>query len=273
MEQSLKFLYHRIKKTNITKEQAESKVCQEILISKIGNDSFLVSKVAFKGGLIIDSLSRNRRGYTKDIDFDLIKYPLSYDALCDFFSRLSKCQPYQNIIISIDSISELRHKGYQGKRLELLFSDKESIYKLKVDIGVYLPLVRKNKTYEYEVAFGYKSKIFINPIERMITEKISTFIKFGKDNTRDKDFYDLYFLLSSFKYDEKIVNKMLETLLIKKEKYITSFSAALSKMETLLFDKKYYAFLEKSERNWMAIEPSVARNEILSQLRRIVEAK
>ena len=47
----------------------------------------------------------------------------------------------------------------------------------------------------------------------------------------------------------------------------------ISKMETLLFDKKYYAFLEKSERNWMAIEPSVARNEILSQLRRIVEAK
>ena len=81
MKQSLHFLYTRIKKSNITKEQAESKVCQEILISKIAADTFLKKKVAFKGGIIIDAIANQKRGYTKDIDFDLIKYPLSKDSL------------------------------------------------------------------------------------------------------------------------------------------------------------------------------------------------
>ena len=75
--QKLKFLYTRIKSSDLTKEQAESKVCQEILISLIGNNKEISKRVAFKGGVVIDKLAKGKRGYTKDIDFDFIKYPLS----------------------------------------------------------------------------------------------------------------------------------------------------------------------------------------------------
>ena len=56
--QKLKFLYTRIKSPNLTKEQAESKVCQEILISLIGNNKEISKRVAFKGGVIIDNLAK-----------------------------------------------------------------------------------------------------------------------------------------------------------------------------------------------------------------------
>ena len=70
-ELTLKFLYSRLKSKELSKEQTESKVCQEIFISKIGNNKDLSKKVAFKGGLIIDSLSHGQRGFTKDIDLIL----------------------------------------------------------------------------------------------------------------------------------------------------------------------------------------------------------
>lgn len=79
--QTLKFLYSGLKRKELSKEQIESKVCQEIFISKIGNNERFSKKIAFKGGLIIDSLSHGQRGYTKDIDFDFVKYPLLDEGL------------------------------------------------------------------------------------------------------------------------------------------------------------------------------------------------
>ncbi len=114
MKNTLSFLYQRIKKAELTKEQAESKVCQEIFISKLGNDKQLSSKVAFKGGIILDSLSKGQRGFTKDIDIDFIKYPLSEDGIFVFINQISQNEPYSNIVITVKNIDDLRHKNYLG---------------------------------------------------------------------------------------------------------------------------------------------------------------
>ena len=94
---SLKFLYSRIRKPTLTKQQTQSRVCQEIFVAKVGNSETLSSKIVFKGGLIIDALSNGQRGYTKDIDFDLIKYPLSSNALFSFVEEINKSPIFDNI--------------------------------------------------------------------------------------------------------------------------------------------------------------------------------
>ena len=250
-EQTLKFLYTRLKKPELTKEQAQSKVCQEILISKIGNNPNLVKKVAFKGGIIIDSLSHGKRGFTKDIDFDLINYPLSNEGLNDFINQLNEVDSFEEIKIIIKEIQELRHKNYQGKRLLLLFKDKENAFELTTDIGVSRPSFKKETIYEYKIAFGNETSLFIDPIERMIAEKLSTFAIYGTDNTREKDLFDAYFLIKTFAFEKEIVKKILENNLIKRKAFFKDFIHIIDSINKTINDSLYKKVLENSKRNWI----------------------
>lgn len=249
-EQSLKFLYSRIKKPEYTKEQAESKVCQEIFIMKLGSSKLMSKKVAFKGGLIIDSLARGERGYTKDIDFDFIKFPLSNEGLESFINDLNQVDVYKNVTIKIEREEELRHKNYKGKRLTLSFSDDTNIFNLMVDVGIYLPIIKKNIFHNYEIAFGGTTKILVNPIERMLAEKLSTFAIYGTDNTRFKDLFDAYYIVNNFKFDKTLVRKMLNIMLVSKSHYFKKIDYAINEIKQALNDKKFIGELSKSNRNW-----------------------
>ena len=249
--QKLKFLYTRIKSPDLTKEQAESKVCQEILISLIGNNKEISKRVAFKGGVVIDKLAKGKRGYTKDIDFDFIKYPLSDEGINDFFIQLNESNLYPNIKLNPISINDLRHKNYLGKRVLIRFYDGESSFFLTVDIGVYIPLFKKNLSLEYELKFGNKTSILINPIERIIAEKISTFAIYGLDNTRTKDLFDAYYLIHSFDFDSECVTKMLTQILVLKGHYYKTFEQATQSIVSTLDNSTYKKELIKSDKNWI----------------------
>lgn len=247
---TLSFLFTRVKKQELTKEEAERKVCQEIFIAKIGSDKDLLRRVSFKGGLILDQLAKGERGYTKDIDFDFVKYPLSEDGLNAFFERLSPLPPYEDVKLSVDSIDDLRHKNYFGKRVTLSFSDGKITFNLNVDVGVHLPLVKGNKPFNYEIAFGGVSRLQVNPVERMIAEKLSTLSIYGTDNTRDKDVFDAYWLITRIKHDKDLVKKMLELLLVKRTHFFHNLDLAINEAAETLRDKKYFENLGKSRRNW-----------------------
>ena len=267
MEYSLKFLYSRIKDGKLSEEEIQSKVCQEILVSKIASDSFLNQKVSFKGGLIIDAISQGKRGYTKDIDFDLIKYPLSNDGLSHFFSRLNSVTVYNNIEISVLETKELRHKNYQGKRVVLCFKDKESKYRLTVDIGIYSPLIKRNNKFEYNIAFGGTRKININPVERMIAEKISTFAIYLTDNTRIKDLYDAYYLISNINHDKEVTMEMLQIILVKRNHFYKTFDLAKKAVAQTLTNKDYVFLIEKEKRNWTGVDTSTLIKVIIDYLK------
>ena len=251
--ETLKFLFSRIKKPGLTKEEAERKTCQEIFIAKIGSDKELLRRISFKGGLILNQLAKGKRGYTKDIDFDLVKYPLSKEGLEDFVAHLSPLAPYENISISISSIEELRHKNYFGKRVTLSFSDGQDAFPLTVDVGVHLPLLIGNKSLDYEIAFGGISRLFINPVERMIAEKLSTFAIYGTDNTRDKDLFDAYWLITNIRHKKTVVMRMFNELLIRKKRYFKTLKQALLEVANSLSDKQYVARLKTSKKNWTGI--------------------
>ena len=267
--ESLQFLYTRIKKPSLTKEEAERKVCQEVFIAKIGSDEELLRRVSFKGGLILDQLAKGKRGYTKDIDFDLVKYPLSAEGLQKFFARLSPLPPYENIAIRMDSIEDLRHKNYMGKRVIISFSDECDTFLMTIDVGVYLPLLRKNKPLDYEIAFGGIARLSVNPVERMIAEKLSTFAIYGTDNTRDKDLFDAYWMISRIQHNEVLVRNMLESLLVKKTHFFKNLDLGLQEAIATLGNKDYSALLRKSRRNWTGDNVEKVIGIVLSYLEKL----
>ncbi|MBQ7244427.1 MAG: nucleotidyl transferase AbiEii/AbiGii toxin family protein [Bacilli bacterium] len=269
MNDSLKFLFARLKKPTLTREETERKVCQEVFIAKIGSDKELSRMVSFKGGLILDQLAKGKRGYTKDIDFDLIKYPLSEQGLKDFFGMLSPLPPYENISINVSNVEDLRHKNYIGKRVTLSFSDDESVFLLTVDVGVHLPLLKGNKALDYEIAFGGSSRLFVNPVERMIAEKLSTFAIYGTDNTRDKDLFDAYWLITNIRHDRVSVKRTLEELLVRRSHFFKTMELAKAEATDALTDKRYSQMLKSSRKNWTGKEPNEVILAVIEYLREL----
>ena len=257
---SLKFLLSRLKKPELSKEEAERKVCQEIFIAKIGSNSYSIRRISFKGGLILDQLAKGKRGHTKDIDFDLVKYPLSDEGLKNFFDRVSPLPPYENISIKVSKIEELRHKNYAGKRVALSFSDGKDTFTLTVDVGVHRPLLKGDKLMNYEIAFGGVSRLCVNPVERMIAEKLSTFAIYGTD------LFDAYWLIINIQHDQVIVKRMLEELLIRRTHFFKTFERAKDEIIDTLVDKNYASKLESSRKNWTGHNPKDAISVVISYL-------
>ena len=69
-------------------ENAEAKVCQDIILKAIANSS-LKDNVTIKGGIVMRSISHNIRRATQDIDIDFIRYSLGDDSIIKFINKLN----------------------------------------------------------------------------------------------------------------------------------------------------------------------------------------
>lgn len=93
-------------KDGYTKENAISKVCQDIISKEISESPYF-KNITIKGGVVIHSISKNKRRATRDVDLDFVKYSLEDES------------------ILINNIDELIIK------MKNLFSDKIFIANLK----------------------------------------------------------------------------------------------------------------------------------------------
>ena len=262
-DETLQLLCSRINDNSLTKEQKQSKVCQDIFMAKIGANERLSHKIVFKGGVIINALSFGMRGFTKDIDFDLIKYPLTENGIKSLIEQINYSEPYQNIVIRIKNIKSLNHKNYKGKRAELSFTDGKDIFSLLVDIGVFKPLIKKNVFIKYDLIFSNSITVLTNPIERIVAEKLSTFAIFGLDNTRNKDFFDASYLINAYSIDKCTVLRILSKLLVDDYHYFQNIDLALDTIKEVLENKEYELDLIKSEKNWNHINVANSTKELI----------
>ena len=100
----------------------------------------------------------------------------------------------EGIKFEIMSVSETReadyYPGYQVKLLGFLENTRVPV---KMDITTGDSILAGVEKHKHKLMFEDKSiEIPAYPTEQIIAEKLSTALSFGVDNSRAKDFYDLY---------------------------------------------------------------------------------
>jgi len=100
---------------------AEAKVCQNIILIKISKSPFY-NNVTIKGGVVMHSISNDKRCATKDLDIDFIKYSLSDKSIKEFVAKLNLLNDGITIKIFKD-IAELKQQDYHGKRVYINLID------------------------------------------------------------------------------------------------------------------------------------------------------
>ena len=243
---------------------AQSKVCQDIILKAIANSS-LSRNMTIKGGVVMRSKTGSVRRATQDLDIDFIRYSLEDESI-DLFIRKLNC--IEGLTIQREgNIEELKQQDYHGKRVHINISDDagNSIIS-KLDLGVHTHLDIEQEEYCFDVAFDENgASVLINSNEQMFTEKLKSLLRFGPISTRYKDIFDLYYL--SGNVDGIKLNKCFESFIFSDEKMREKSVADIAKRVKMVFaNKNYVRRIENSKAKWLDEDINTVAEGILMTL-------
>jgi len=251
---------------------AESKVCQDIILLKIANSRFS-KNITIKGGVVIHSISNDLRRATRDLDLDFIKYSLEDVSIKRFIEELSNMD--DGIKIEIDGfIKELHHQDYEGKRVNIEISDEyENKLKTKLDIGVHKQFDIEQDEYCFDLGIINKNaNLLINSKEQIFVEKIKSLLKLGFRSTRYKDLFDFYYLINKTELNKNKLMNCFSILVFKDETMKeTSLKDIVNRLQMTFNSNAYRNNLKNPKNNWLNITVDDAIEGVLKYIKELGE--
>ncbi len=167
------------------------RLLERISFSKY-NDNFIL-----KGGYFIASLFGLAARSTMDIDATIKAFPVTEESIKEMFLDIIEVQINDGIQFELVSITEIREKDdYQGFRLQFFANYGTMRIPIKVDITTGDSIVPQEMRYDYKLMFEDRSlHIFSYNFETLLAEKLETIISRSTENTRARDFYDVFIFL------------------------------------------------------------------------------
>ena len=253
---------------------AESKVSQDIVLSKIWNSKYK-NNITIKGGVVMYNISNNIRRATRDLDIDFIKYSLDDESIRNFIYSLNNDK--DNIKIEIvGNIASLHHQDYDGKRVLIKISDKYgNSINTKLDIGVHKLFELEQEEYYFDLSLINKEvNLLINSKEQIFVEKLKSLLKLGFISTRYKDIFDFYYLINNSKLNKDKLLKNIDILIFNDDKMReNNIDDILNRLNNTLKSKRYINHLNDPVVNWLDIPIEDAINSLLKYIEELSEEK
>ena len=174
----------------------------ERLLYRIGISEYKYNFI-LKGGLLLSAIFGDERRTTQDMDTMLKGIPLEVKTLEKIIKEIIGSDGKDGITFEIVSIKDIRLiDKYGGLKVKLIGYKEHLRVPLAIDVTVGDPITPKELNFRYKCMFddAYVNIMAFNK-ETIIAEKFETFITDNIMNTRAKDFYDLYILLTRFYND------------------------------------------------------------------------
>lgn len=184
------------KEKNISAQLVLQNYMMERFIERIALSDFQ-DQMIIKGGLLISSIVGLDSRATMDIDMTLKGKPVNEAFILDYINEISRININDEVKFDVVSITEIREMDdCFGFRVSLIAEMGTMKIPLKIDITTGDKIIPSEISYEYPLMFENRSiKIKAYNLETILSEKIETIISRGNQNTRMRDFYDVYILL------------------------------------------------------------------------------
>ncbi|MGI8544294.1 MAG: nucleotidyl transferase AbiEii/AbiGii toxin family protein [Aridibacter sp.] len=186
----------------------------ERLIARISQSKYKNSFI-LKGAMLFQIWSETNHRATRDVDFlsfgsnDVVKIKETFISICKIEI------PEDGIIFEIKNIFAGKIKAdqkYEGVRIHIPALLERTRITIRIDVGFGDAIVPEAREHELSTLLDFPSPVIRTySQETVIAEKFQALVDLGFTNSRLKDFYDLYFLITNFEYDEEILTKAIET--------------------------------------------------------------
>lgn len=177
-------------------------------------------KFVVKGGMLIAAIVGLDTRSTMDLDTTLRNLPLTEEKVMEAVENICKITLGDDVIFEVKSIAPIRKDDRYGGfcvRLDAIYDT--IVTPLSIDVSTGDVITPEAVEYEFSGIFDeeIRIKMWGYNIESVMAEKVETILSRGIFNTRPRDFYDVYILGTTQRYDKKIFLKALEATAIHRE--------------------------------------------------------
>lgn len=167
------------------------RLLERISISRY-HDSFIL-----KGGFLIAAMVGLDTRATMDMDATIKGYPVTEDTVKKMFEDICAIQIEDDVTFSLRQIGEIREgDDYTGYRVALTANYPPMAVPLKLDITTGDKITPREIEYTFRLLLEERTiSILAYNLETILAEKLETVISRGDQNTRPRDYYDIYILL------------------------------------------------------------------------------
>lgn len=180
---------------------------ERVSLSKYQNN-FII-----KGGFLISSMVGISARSTMDIDATIKRYSLNENSIKEMIDDILNVYLDDGVSFEVKNIGEIREDDeYNGYRVTLMSHYQTIKVMIKIDITTGDKITPNEIQYEHYLMFEERCiKLKAYNLVTILAEKIETIITRSEQNTRMRDFYDIYYLqtLYSDKIDPNILKKAL----------------------------------------------------------------
>lgn len=174
-------------------------------------------KFVVKGGMLIAAIVGLDTRSTRDLDTTLRNLPLTEEKVMEAVENICKITLGDDVIFEVKSIAPIRKDDRYGGfcvRLDAIYDT--IVTPLSIDVSTGDVITPEAVEYEFSGIFDeeIRIKMWGYNIESVMAEKVETILSRGIFNTRPRDFYDVYILGTTQRYDKKIFLKALEATAI-----------------------------------------------------------
>jgi predicted nucleotidyltransferase component of viral defense system len=200
-------LYNIAAKENANYQHVLIRYFHERLLYRLSLSSYC-NNFYLKGGTLLYAFETGeKKRYTLDIDFSLRKMEFEMDTIKNAFHEICKINDEDGVRFDSETlVAELikENDRYGGLRVFIQATLDTIKQRLQVDIGYGDTVYPSPQMIGYPVLLSDLSQPVIqaSTLETVIAEKFHAMIELSGLNSRMKDFYDVYQLLSAAKYDE-----------------------------------------------------------------------
>ena len=169
-------------------------------------------KFVVKGGMLIAAIVGLDTRSTMDLDTTLRNLPLTEEKVMEAVENICKITLGDDVIFEVKSIAPIRKDDRYGGfcvRLDAIYDT--IVTPLSIDVSTGDVITPEAVEYEFSGIFDeeIRIKMWGYNIESVMAEKVETILSRGIFNTRPRDFYDVYILGTTQRYDKKIFLKAL----------------------------------------------------------------
>ena len=166
------------------------RLLERISVSKY-HDNFIL-----KGGFLLAAMVGLDTRATMDMDATIKGLPVTKETISRMFVDICKIHIDDDINFEFSGIDDIREDDeYGGYRVSLTGNYPPMAVPLKIDITTGDKITPREMVYSFNLMFEERSiSILAYTVETILAEKLETIISRGDQNTRPRDFYDVYIL-------------------------------------------------------------------------------
>ena len=224
------------KTCNITANEALQnymfeRILERLSISKYKNNFIL------KGGLLLSSIMGIDIRTTMDMDTCIKGITLTDEQLYQVLQEILSIDVEDNVSFEIKNSEPIREEDeYGGLRYNIIAKYEHLIVNLSIDIATGDSITPREIEYDYKMMFEDRSlKIMTYNIESIIAEKFQTVIARGILNSRMKDYYDLYYLITYKDFSKKNLKNAITKTFEKRETSIDDIDKVIEEIKNADF--------------------------------------